>query len=371
MAEPVKKLRVGLYPGTFDPVTNGHLDVIARAARLLDKLVVGVAINTGKGPLFTLEERVELVEAEIARIATQNGMVIEVRPFDTLLIDFARKVGASMIVRGLRAVSDFDYEFQMAGMNYRMAPDVETVFLMASERHQFIASRLVKEVAMLGGDISSFVPPLTHGAGAASHPRLISRIPSTRLCQPGTAQHISSRRRHVSPNPDRGRRGRNPGRGIPDERIRRSPAEAGPREHAVHGPEVWPCGDPDVPRPGAEDGGADQDPRAGGVLRQHAVPSRDRRLHGAGRRPDRHRHRRLQAADLPAEFTTKRHFLRGTCGMARTGDPNSGNSQFFIMFAPAPHLDGQYTIWGQVVQGHGVRRPIEARQRRQRHGAGP
>lgn len=161
MAEPVKKLRVGLYPGTFDPVTNGHLDVIARAARLLDKLVVGVAINTGKGPLFSLEERVELVEAEIAQIATQNGMVIEVMPFDTLLVHFARKVGASMIVRGLRAVSDYDYEVQMAGMNYRMASDIETVFLMASERHQFIASRLVKEIAILGGDISSFVPPLT------------------------------------------------------------------------------------------------------------------------------------------------------------------------------------------------------------------
>jgi pantetheine-phosphate adenylyltransferase len=162
MAQAVKKLRVGLYPGTFDPVTNGHLDVIARAARLLDKLVVGVAISTGKSPLFSLEERVELMQAEIARIATQNGMVIEVLAFDTLLIDFARKAGASMIVRGLRAVSDFDYEFQMAGMNYRMAPDIETVFLMASERHQFIASRLVKEVAILGGDISSFVPPLTH-----------------------------------------------------------------------------------------------------------------------------------------------------------------------------------------------------------------
>jgi pantetheine-phosphate adenylyltransferase len=161
MVQPVKKLRVGLYPGTFDPVTNGHLDVIARAARLLDKLVVGVAINTGKGPLFSLEERVEMVEAEIAHIATENGMVIEVLPFDTLLIDFARKIGASMIVRGLRAVSDYDYEIQMAGMNYRMAPDIETVFLMASERHQFIASRLVKEVAMLGGDVSSFVPPLT------------------------------------------------------------------------------------------------------------------------------------------------------------------------------------------------------------------
>ena len=160
--EPVKKLRVGLYPGTFDPVTNGHLDVIARAARLLDKLVVGVAINTGKGPLFSLDgARRTGAGRDRARSPRKNGMVIEVLPFDTLLIDFARKVGASMIVRGLRAVSDFDYEFQMAGMNYRMDPEIETVFLMASERHQFIASRLVKEVAMLGGDISSFVPPLT------------------------------------------------------------------------------------------------------------------------------------------------------------------------------------------------------------------
>lgn len=160
-AEVSPTRRVGLYPGTFDPVTNGHLDVIGRAARLLDKLVVGVAMNTGKGPMFSLDERVELVTAEIETIAEKNGMVIEVRPFDTLLVQFARTVGANMIVRGLRAVSDFDYEFQMAGMNYRMAPDIETVFLMASERHQFIASRLVKEVAILGGDIASFVPPLT------------------------------------------------------------------------------------------------------------------------------------------------------------------------------------------------------------------
>ena len=162
MADHKKPARIGLYPGTFDPVTNGHLDVIARAARLLDKLVVGVAINTGKGPMFTLEERVELVRGgnRLDRRQERHGRSKYV-PFDTLLVDFARKVGASMIVRGLRAVSDFDYEFQMAGMNYRMAPDIETVFLMASERHQFIASRLVKEVAMLGGDITSFVPPLT------------------------------------------------------------------------------------------------------------------------------------------------------------------------------------------------------------------
>jgi pantetheine-phosphate adenylyltransferase len=161
MPDMKHRMKVGLYPGTFDPVTNGHVDVIARAARLMDKLVIGVSISTGKGPLFTLEERVELVTAEIAEIGARNGTVIEVRPFQGLLIDFARQLGAVMIVRGLRAVSDFDYEFQMAGMNYRMAPDIETVFLMASERHQFIASRLVKEVAALGGDISSFVPPLT------------------------------------------------------------------------------------------------------------------------------------------------------------------------------------------------------------------
>jgi pantetheine-phosphate adenylyltransferase len=161
MSDHKKPARIGLYPGTFDPVTNGHLDVIARAARLLDKLVVGVSVSSGKGPMFSLDERVELVKAEIKSIAKDNGMVIEVLPFDTLLIDFARKVGAIMIVRGLRAVTDFDFEFQMFGMNYRMAPDIETVYLMASERHQFIASRLVKEVAMLGGDITSFVPSLT------------------------------------------------------------------------------------------------------------------------------------------------------------------------------------------------------------------
>lgn len=153
--------RTGIYPGTFDPVTNGHLDVIARAARLLDRLVVGVAENAGKGPLFPIEERVELVRAEVAAVSARTGSVIEVVSFAGLLIEFARNAGARMIVRGLRAVSDFDYEFQMAGMNARLAPEIETVFLAAGERHQFISSRFVKEIAHLGGDVSSFVPKLT------------------------------------------------------------------------------------------------------------------------------------------------------------------------------------------------------------------
>lgn len=153
--------RVALYPGTFDPVTNGHLDIIGRAARLVDRLVVGVAINIGKGPLFDLDERVDLVRAETAAIAARNGTIIEVRPFEGLLVHYAREVGARMIIRGLRAVSDFDYEFQMVGMNRRLDAEVETVFLMASETNQFIASRLVKEIARLGGDISGFVPKAT------------------------------------------------------------------------------------------------------------------------------------------------------------------------------------------------------------------
>ena len=153
--------RVGLYPGTFDPVTNGHMDVIGRAARLLDRLVIGVAVNTGKGPLFPLEERVELVRAECGPVAERTGAIIEVVPFEGLLIGFAQQVGAGMIVRGLRAVSDFDYEFQMAGMNRRLDQSIETVFLMASETNQFISSRFVKEIARLGGDVSTFVPKLT------------------------------------------------------------------------------------------------------------------------------------------------------------------------------------------------------------------
>ncbi len=151
----------GIYPGTFDPVTNGHIDVISRAARILDRLVVGVAANAGKGPIFPIEERIELVRAEMDAIAARTGSIIEVTSFSGLLVDFARDNGASVIIRGLRAVSDFDYEFQMAGMNYRLDPTIETVFLTASEHHQFISSRFVKEIARLGGDISSFVPALT------------------------------------------------------------------------------------------------------------------------------------------------------------------------------------------------------------------
>ncbi len=156
-----ERFRVGLYPGTFDPITNGHLDIIGRAARMFDRLVVGVAANAGKGPLFPLAERVELVAAELAPIAARTGAEVQVRPFDSLLIHFAQSVGAGVVVRGLRAVSDFDYEFQMAGMNSRLDGNIETVFLTASERHQFISSRFVKEIAQLGGDIASFVPPLT------------------------------------------------------------------------------------------------------------------------------------------------------------------------------------------------------------------
>jgi len=152
MAKPL----IGVYPGTFDPITNGHLDIITRATRVVDRLIVAVAKNDGKGPLFTTEERLDMVREELAQIQT-NGVAIEARPFDNLLMHFAQEVHATVIVRGLRAVSDFEYEFQMAGMNTRLDPKVETVFLMASERQQFISSRFVKEIGWLGGDISSFV----------------------------------------------------------------------------------------------------------------------------------------------------------------------------------------------------------------------
>ncbi len=151
--------RVGLYPGTFDPVTNGHLDIIKRAVKLVDHLVIGVAINRGKGPLFSLEERVEMVSREAGMFVTPETATISVVPFDSLLMTFAEQIGASIIVRGLRAVSDFEYEFQMVAMNQRLNPNIETVFLMADPAHQAVASRLVKEIARLGGDVTQFTSP--------------------------------------------------------------------------------------------------------------------------------------------------------------------------------------------------------------------
>ena len=150
--------RTAVYPGTFDPITNGHIDIIRRAARLVDRLVIGVSTNAGKGPLFSIEERVAMVADEVKALDLPQGNgKVEVRPFDTLLMHFAQAMDARMILRGLRAVSDFEYEFQMAGMNARINQEVETVFLMASDRQQFISSRLVKEIGWLGGDITSFV----------------------------------------------------------------------------------------------------------------------------------------------------------------------------------------------------------------------
>jgi pantetheine-phosphate adenylyltransferase len=155
----MSELRVGVYPGTFDPITNGHSDIIRRAAKLVDQLVIGVARNDGKGPLFATDERVEIVREEVAHLEGGDTDRIEVRAFDTLLMHFAHAVGACVIIRGLRAVSDFEYEFQMAGMNARLNPEIETVFLMASDRYQFISSRFVKEIGALGGDVSHFVSP--------------------------------------------------------------------------------------------------------------------------------------------------------------------------------------------------------------------
>ena len=149
-------MRIGLYPGTFDPVTNGHLDIIQRSFSLCDRLVVGVADSEGKQPLFSMHERVELVREEIAPLLA-SGLEIDVQPFSNLLMHYAAELGAEVIIRGLRAASDFEYEFQMAGMNARLNPDIQTVFLMASDRCQFISSRFVREIGRLDGDITKFV----------------------------------------------------------------------------------------------------------------------------------------------------------------------------------------------------------------------
>ena len=163
-------MRVGLYPGTFDPITLGHIDIIRRATRLVDKLVIGVAINRDKGPLFTLEERVKLIEAECTALSEQTGIEIAVHPFENLLIDCARDVGAQSIIRGLRAVADFEYEYQMVGMNRQLDDTIETVFLMAEAQHQAIASKLVKEIARLKGDVSKFVTPRVNSELRARFP---------------------------------------------------------------------------------------------------------------------------------------------------------------------------------------------------------
>lgn len=159
------KERIGVYPGTFDPITRGHFDIIRRATRMVDRLVVAVAINAGKGPLFTLDERVAMVREEIAHMEGESPADrlterVDVRPFDNLLMDFTVAVGAKVIIRGLRAVSDFEYEFQMAGMNRRLWPEVETLFLTPSEQYMFISATIVREIARFGGDVGDFVHPV-------------------------------------------------------------------------------------------------------------------------------------------------------------------------------------------------------------------
>ena len=149
--------KIGLYPGSFDPITNGHMDIMRRSLKVVDKLVVGIAINVSKAGFFNLDERVKLVEEDIDSLGLSES--IKVDSFEGLLVKYARDIGASIILRGLRAVSDFEYEFQMTGMNARLESSIETVFLMSSENQQFISSRLVKEVFNFNGDISSFVSP--------------------------------------------------------------------------------------------------------------------------------------------------------------------------------------------------------------------
>ncbi|MEO9211988.1 MAG: pantetheine-phosphate adenylyltransferase [Caulobacteraceae bacterium] len=148
--------RIGLYPGTFDPIHNGHVDLIRRAMKLVDKLVIGVAVNSGKGPMFTLGERVAILEAETAALSGVGEIVVH--PYEGLTVQVARAAGATVILRGLRTMADFEFEFQMTAMNQQLDREIEMVFLMADPRHQALASRLVKEIALLGGDVSPFVP---------------------------------------------------------------------------------------------------------------------------------------------------------------------------------------------------------------------
>src|ERR1700739_5022244 len=173
--------RIGIYPGTFDPITNGHADIIRGGIKIVDPLVIGGARNDGKGPLFATDERVEIVRDEVAHLENGDAERIEVRAFDSLLVNFAQSVGANVVIRGLRAVSDFEYEFQMAGMNARLNPEIETVFLMASDRFQFISSRFVKEIGALRGDVPHFVSPRVAA-------RLLDRFASVH----GNARHSAA-----------------------------------------------------------------------------------------------------------------------------------------------------------------------------------
>ena len=158
MSEKNGKFLTGVYPGTFDPVTKGHLHLIQRASKMVDRLIIGVAVNSRKGPLFSYEERMEMVKTDIKNM-NEKGCVIEVHGFDTLLVDFAQEEKASCIFRGLRAVSDFEYEFQLTGMNAKLDPELETVFLMASDKWQFVSASFVKEISSLGGNVDEFVTP--------------------------------------------------------------------------------------------------------------------------------------------------------------------------------------------------------------------
>ncbi len=152
------KYLIGIYPGTFDPVTKGHLHLIRRASRMVDKLIIAVADSPKKEPLFSYEERLDMLQTDIANLP-DKGCYIEVKPFNKLLVHFARDVNATLIFRGLRAVSDFEYEFQMTGMNAKLDPDIETVFLMAADKWQFVSSSFVKEISSLGGEVDEFVTP--------------------------------------------------------------------------------------------------------------------------------------------------------------------------------------------------------------------